>query len=409
MWGWTLALFFGSIFVSQSAMDFFAVALVLIYLFQSLKGLSRHGLSDLFVKSGAEWAFFAWVSVVVLGFAINSVPLERSLMRIFELKWILLFYVLAKFFSDSLPKEKTLKPWSIFAFVVSLYAVLVFFIGFDPIKGSDYPVTPAGIGIRTGGLLSNPMTYAHCYGMLCVLLLGPTLTKLRWRPKKELTWPLIASSVLILSLVLSFTRGAWAALAVSVLFLLALVGLRYFFMGLIVGGGSVGVLMALWEGFRQRIVMVFQFGNSYDSERVWIWKTNWEIFKDFPILGPGYWENKTLLPEYYARVGAPDGLLFDHAHNQYLHILAGTGSLGLLAFVSIFLWFLFLSIKTWRKIPVRYYWERGLILGSIGVQVFFLIGAITEGNFEHSKVKSLVIVAWALTTALSRQYRLLKN
>jgi len=104
-------------------------------------------------------------------------------------------------------------------------------------------------------------------------------------------------------------------------------------------------------------------------------------------------------------LGYPEDQFKSHAHNQYLHIWAGTGTLGLLCY----LFFVgFLLVQTWKNFKSFQGWEKALMAGCMAAQVEFLVSGFTESNFERSKVRFVAMMAWAFVL-LYRSYRIRKN
>jgi O-antigen ligase len=78
------------------------------------------------------------------------------------------------------------------------------------------------------------------------------------------------------------------------------------------------------------------------------------------------------------------------AHNQYLNVAATTGTLGLLFFLTIILYFLSLNVSWFRK-------EHSLnSLICLTLQVYFLLSCMTEITFEFSKIRYLILGVWAV-------------
>lgn len=121
------------------------------------------------------------------------------------------------------------------------------------------------------------------------------------------------------------------------------------------------------------------------------------IFKDHPLFGAGYGQNKFLLHEYYDKQGLPKDQFIGHAHNEYLHILAGTGALGLLCYLAILGTIFFQAFLVFWRTSSNQSFRKGLALGVLGGQICFLIGSLTESNFEHSKVRFGIMFMWAIS------------
>lgn len=401
---WSLGLFIGSTVISQTLMDFLSFVFVLLSLFiwwQSSRIETRP------LHSNIPSRFPLWLRVWISFFCavvLVSMLLNWSLIpdaawvarRLLDLKWILflfLFFDTLQTFSWS---EKKLSRWSWFICFIGIVGIGVSFLGFDPWKGPDFRVMPIGNHwIRTGGFLSNPMSFAHLLGLfLC--LLGPFFwARKSFRPSTQTAlWSALFFGGL--AFLLTFTRGAWLALIIATL---SCAFLRSWRRGFSIVGALSGILIVFslaWPSFRERLLLSFNWGNDYDSERILIWKTSWQIFRDHPWWGVSPFGSSLLFPSYYSQLGVPEGTPVDHSHNQYLEALVSLGIPGLLLWtilLGIFAgMFWKLLMKTSRAYPADRSWAEGLWMA----HVFFLIGGLTESNFLHSKVRTLMALVWAL-------------
>ncbi len=392
---WLWALFLFSTLVSQTAMDVFASLLLIFALFQ-IKNKNPflifppQLLRNLKIFSGVV---ILWFSICAIGFLVNSPTPSRWLPRLIEFKWLILFLAFV-WSAQQIPiTEKFLKNASIALIFCALYAICAFAIGYDPIYGLGPGEVKIPFAFRTGGFLGNPMTFAHSYGMIAALCFGFALNA-RSFSKQTRLWIYSSTLLVFIAVFLSFTRGVWIGLGIATLLMSFLfrpkVGFRVLFTSILV----FIMLFFSWQSFQDRILMAFDLSKGYDFERVWIWKANLQVFKEYPFFGIGYGENTRHLPEYYEKVGAPAGLIQSHAHNQYLHIAAGSGLFGLLCYLFLCGFLLLQSFSSLQrtKDPLA----RSVLIGSLGAQICFLIGGLTESNFEHSKVRFVLMVIWAL-------------
>ena len=111
------------------------------------------------------------------------------------------------------------------------------------------------------------------------------------------------------------------------------------------------------------------------------------------------------------KIGAPGDIVTanpDHAHNEYLQMLSGTGIVGFIVYMGVFVYFLVLAIRVFLQIGSRQGFHQGLALGLIGAQVAYFVGGLTEANLEHEKIKHTIIFVWALTVWLAQEYRVLR-
>jgi O-antigen ligase len=250
------------------------------------------------------------------------------------------------------------------------------------------------------------MTLAHQYGVLACLFLGVVLVLPRNRQNQVLlNWAWAAGALGALTLFLTFTRGVWLSMFMAAFFMIFMVRKKMALIFVAASGFGVGLLFLVWEGFRNRLLYAFD-PQGYDQNRLNLWRANWEIFKDNPWFGVGWGQNKALLMEYYAKLGITDErfMMVSHAHNQTLHLLAGTGILGFLGFVAFNVVFFVMSWRLWKLIPLSEAWHRALVLAAMGAQVHFWFGGLFESNFEHSKMRYAMSFAWGVILWLYHDY-----
>lgn len=387
-------LFVVSTMISQSAMDAFAT---LSGIFLVARWFQLKKSFQLFPQTGLELPFLAFSVAVILSFVANWETQTLVVQRVLELKWILNFYLIFAALRVLNPDWKSFQRVQIFIFISAAFALLSPIIGYDPLQSPEAIIdrTPSGVA-RVGGFFSNPMTFAHLHALIFFLVAGVSLYLFEARNKQS-RFSVFLTGLLGLALLLTFTRGAWIGVFVGFIVMGFLFhrkwGLRILFGLLALGLAAFFLVPAIQERALQ-----FMSSSSYDSERVWIWKANWQMFLDHPIFGVGYGENTQALPQYYKKISAPEGLIVSHSHNQFLNILSGLGILGFLSYLWVFIKFLSLSWKAFRRsksvsAPI---WLQGLALGAFTAQISFLVGGLTESNFEHSKVRYVLLIVWAL-------------
>ncbi|MEI7974023.1 MAG: hypothetical protein WCH11_06620, partial [Bdellovibrio sp.] len=166
---WTLGLFVGSSLISQTLMDFISFVFVSLSILVLWQGSRIESQPD---NPKAPSAFPYWLRIWFLlfcGFVLVSIALNWSLIpnsewtfrRLGDLKWILFLFLFFDTLQSFSWKEEYLRHWSWFLCFIGIVGTAVSFLGFDPWKGPEYHVTPIGNNwIRTGGFLSNPMTFA---------------------------------------------------------------------------------------------------------------------------------------------------------------------------------------------------------------------------------------------------------
>lgn len=395
-----IVLFILSLQTSMSAMDFFASLLFIFTLVSAfqlrdsiLKNLSYLIPRLVFIAVGG--LFFTCL-IGFLFFAHLEAPKVKVL---FEFKWFLFLMVLTLFF-NYFYSFKTLKNGFLFTFyLVLLYASLAYVFKFDLFGDLD---SLNETTIRVGGFFSNPMTFAHSFQFFvffflsAVLMYFSNLNQSFWlclKNKKFLAMSLL-SLLGIAMIFLSMTRGVWIGLIIALGCGLILHFRKQALKPIVAMIVLLGLTILLSPQIQHRIVKSFNPQKSYDSERLVLWKTNWKIFLENPIFGIGYGENKRLLRLYYDKYDVPQGQFEGHAHNQYLHFLAGTGVLGLVFYLLLFVYFIFLSAKIY--ITSMSSEVKMIALGSFMGLLCFFVGGLTESNFQHAKLKYMLVFVWSL-------------
>ncbi len=356
-----------------------------------------------------DGVLIAMIVVVAVG-ALLSEPGGSGFVTIIgRVRWIIIFMMirtgLTWIWSDRFSMIMTFLV-GVFT-VIAAYAIVQHFTGIDLIRDSQRAVPPFYYGnghlaYRVPGLFSSPMTWGHAAAMFICYPAALYFLKVRRHSGYH---RFFGASVLLIgiSIVLSFTRGAWVSTAVALLVVGLLSGRRAFLsaiLGLAVVGGAI---YALSPDVRARVAVTFDPNYASNLERMTIWKANWEMFKDRPVIGVGYGENERLIGSYYERMGIQNSLK-GHAHSNYFQWLSGTGSLGFILYMAFVLGLLILSGRLWWMIPRERLEDRAIVLGAIGSQVAMHVGGLTECNFKDAEVNHQFIFSLAVVWALYQVY-----
>ncbi len=401
---WFFLLFMISVLISQSAMDFFSILLCGQWAWLVWKDHKGNSIESkpLFHKMGLEKTWAAWVLIVAVGFALHPFELDYALTRIVEFKWVLILYVLIEVFQLFRPSRRSLNFILGFIFFVGACNLFFYFVDWDVISQLRYG---AGAFLRAGGFFANPMTFAHSFVLFLCFLLGLFLMDQKnWKPAQKF-FALLTLIVASMGLFLTYTRGVWIGFVVGLVFGLFLWRPRYSLLCLLIFAATGAGLYKTSSEFKWRVDSTMAEAQG-ESERKVIWKTHLLIFEENPIFGLGYGQNTRQLPKYYERLGVPNTTLVSHAHNEYLHLAAGTGVLGLLVYLMVWSYFLLQGWRVWKH-PAVDSWDRGAVFGFLLGQGTFLVAGLTEANFEHSKVRFAVMLIWAYTIVLAKKYDLL--
>ncbi len=220
--------------------------------------------------------------------------------------------------------------------------------------------------------------------------------------------------LLLAGLFASYSRGGWIGAVVG-LGALALVGGRR--TALLTGGvvlvgllvGLLGAFSALPTVVTDRLAPITSNLRIFDAgevaitdenfaivERMAHWQAGWRMWRASPLTGIGAGNYNVAYDDFYV---APWSISQGHAHNYYIHTLAESGLLGLLAYALLIGLILREAIRARRSL-------RGTAWGAAAAGVCGIIAAVAGHNvFENLHVLNLGIQlsgAWGLAIVVQR-------
>lgn len=158
----------------------------------------------------------------------------------------------------------------------------------------------------------------------------------------------------------------------------------------------VAGLLAIWLGLGWT-VQRFEHLNPGDlshDRRASIYRDTWRIVRDHPWIGTGLGTLETVFPRYESYY---DGLVVDHAHNDYLELLADTGLIGglcVLAFVGFLGWLGLYHLHRATG-PVC----RSLYCGALVACAGLLLHSMVDFNFHIPSNAMLFLLLAAMITS----------
>lgn len=194
------------------------------------------------------------------------------------------------------------------------------------------------------------------------------------------------------ALLFSASRGGIVSFAVSILFLSVLIylprgeGRR---VGIVIPVVLAGVVVyALWLGLDHVVERFFQ----PEEGRTLIWSGTLRLITDYPWLGTGL---GTYVSSFRRHKPVLDPGLVDHAHNDYLELLAEAGALGFLIVVGGLGWFCWRTLQRWytRHDPE----VRGIVLGGLASVLAMGIHSLVDFNLHIPANAVLLAVILGLT------------
>lgn len=237
------------------------------------------------------------------------------------------------------------------------------------------------------------------YGAVLAMFFPVSIGLLFLKKKSPLVTFLIYSALFILTigLVLSYTRAAWVSVAVALaLFVVMMfrIPLKYVLYGTVIFGS---VLLVSWDSIQQELGQNKQessdkldehvssisnvSSDASNLERLNRWHCAMEMFRRRPVMG---WGPGTYQFVYAPFQQAKDRTIIStnngdggNAHSEYLGPLAEEGVLGMLLFISIFVYTVILGFKLFYSAIEK---EHRVIIISVflGLITYFVHGTLNN-------------------------------
>jgi O-antigen ligase len=217
--------------------------------------------------------------------------------------------------------------------------------------------------------------------------------KRRWRLA---TLPPFALA--LFALILTQSRGGWAAFAISFALVMILSWQRGWMPAIVPTGLLIGGAFA----------SIFVFGLVYDrltgsdggssESRIVLSEIALLMVEDHPLTGVGVNNFGTVLPRYVPPHLGSEWLYT--VHNKYLLIFSETGIFGIAGFVGFLVWTAVKGFQLWQKRD-RFYSPIGLAIGAL------VVGHATHLIVDTFNYRPLVQMLWvlsALVTAATLMY-----
>ncbi|MFK8137270.1 MAG: O-antigen ligase family protein [Bdellovibrionales bacterium] len=312
-------------------------------------------------------------------------------------RFSLSFYILAATFNliGIKPIASKLHYFWIHLLWISTFGIVQGFTGIYLHSWNWITIAPGGF-YRVKGFFSNTMTYSYTFAILLCFLLGFFIyAKKDW--KKYLMGATILS--ILGSLVLTYTRGMWGAVLMTLLIMLALVDYSRKLKIKLLAGSSLCLILVFLVSptLKQRLSTVFDSQFSSNSMRLEIWSAHWAIAKDNFLIGVGSDNKKQMLLNYLAETKTKYTFA-GHAHNNYLEVLTSSGIIGLLIYLVGFGGVFYLTVKSYNR--AKEFLEKSVLLGSIGAQSVFHLGGLTECTFLDYEVLYAMTFVMAISAVV---------
>ncbi len=243
---------------------------------------------------------------------------------------------------------------------------------------------------RASGFFGHPMTFAGYFCIFLPVLFVYFLDKRisgKWQPAAGIAFVLGS-----IALLFNATRGAWLALLPVLLFILG----YYLLKGNKIAVACLALFVLAGAGlskyrpFVKRVATITSTKYQSNTERLLIWHSAYNMFKDYPVLGVGLGQYKDNYQQKYISPKAKEPLL-GHAHNNFMQMLAENGIVGFCGFFTLIACFSGYSLR-------KFFREGNIYALMMGLSTLALVlQGLTEYNFGNSAVmKSFWLVQGCL-------------
>lgn len=346
-----------------------------------------------------EYGFSFYVIAIVAGLLILGVTDSEAWRRLYRFYWIINFYLLIWAFTRyEINLTKLVKFFSWGFILPNIYAIVCTLYGYDFLRKE------AIIGFRLTGLLDSATYHAHANGLIFIFFLVLLFFKFKNLSRFYQSLSLLAAALMGLGIFMTFTRGIWLSLTVTAALFLLFHSRKLFLVALTTGLLILAAAYTTSQNFRSRVEHSMQTKTA-DEQRWNILKIHWLMIEKSPLLGIGYANNLSHTPpETWKQYGfdyIPHEHIDSHAHNQLLNVFATTGLLGLIPFALFYFWFLVMNVKLTLKFKRQNLHSFYVLsVACLAAQLEFFIANLTDVGFEYTKIRSLILLVWALVFCL---------
>lgn len=283
---------------------------------------------------------------------------------------------------------KTKKQLKMLTLCFICVGVLVSFYGFyqylNPSKFSGSWVDKemfSDIGFRVYATLENPNVFGEY-----LLLLIPLVVAFFFNSKGILkkAFYVIVGSILMLSLILTYSRGCWLGIMFAAVVFLILLDRRFIILILI---GILLMPFVLPETIINRFMSIGNMSDSSTSYRFYIYMGTLSMLKDYWMcgVGPGTAAFNMVYPSY-----AYDSITAPHSHNLYLQVMCDSGICGEIVFLAV----IYRAFKTCSISLKNASKEKKIfVIGALSSLCGFLVQSLFDYTFYNYRVMFLF---WAV-------------
>lgn len=381
--------------VSQSFLDFVITLIFVCFAVDISRNKNQYPF-ELRKPYFFEYGFIFYILAIIAGFLILNISEPDAWFRLYKFHWIINFYLFVWAFCHSdVDFKKWLKFFTFAYLAPNIYSIVTTFYGYDWLTHRTLE------NYRLVGLLESATYHAHGNGLILIFFFTILFFQFKKLSRTYQILSVLAVIIMALGIFLTFTRGIWLSLSITIAVFLFLHHRKLLITSIVTAAVVVAGLYTYSEKFKDRVEHSIQT-KSADQERWDLFRVHLDLIQDSPIVGIGYTNNLSHTPATtWAKYGFPATNTDSHAHNQFLNVLATTGIVGLIPFLLFYFGFFVTNIK----LVLKYKFENTskhyiLAIACLMTQLEFLIANLTDVGFEYTKIRSIILLVWALVVVM---------
>ena len=276
-------------------------------------------------------------------------------------------------------------------YLVNMFSALMLVSGIDGMVTLAQVRFSLSTAVRGWGFSSPVLVLA---GILCMLLPIAVVILADTAFEKRLKQSAAFATVgILIGLLCNKSRSAWLTELIVmpvVLFRYLRTNVKIVAVSLLVLAGILG-FMAVTPVYHQRVASITNTTTDRsNADRIWAWRSAEKMIKDHPVTGVGPEQFQKHYVKKYKFKQERQGLV--HTHNNFIHVTVESGVIGLAGLLYFIGYFLYTSIRNYRKQPNPY----DLLIFTTVFGYLCLFGQI-EYSLNNS---STVRIMWFLLAVL---------
>jgi O-antigen ligase len=332
-----------------------------------------------------------WIAVTISGFANGG--LAEAIRSFTSLRGLLVYFWAYYCFSrEPKLKEQAVVCMLIVGSIAGFWGALQQLTGFHP---NSFPY------LQGTGFLSGPMAFsglAQIFSMfIFALLIDQNYRGLPTPFSGRFVFGFLAIGN-ILGLLFAGERSAWLGAIAALVLSTSLISSRAMIKMIMTLLVVASVCWCTIPVVQQRLTPLLNWQTDVSTKvRISLWREAIDIFKESPVFGVGIRQ----FPHHNIPEALGQGhVAIDHAHSNYMQILATTGLVGIVAYAC--LWFNVLSVafNNWKNADEKKVLpniESGIYFGILVGVIALLVSGIFEYNFGTAQIR---MAQWFLLAML---------